>query len=47
MQDFSVEGAPPNVWGPIFRGWERNFTIVQSPKIWGNFQKYALKLIKI
>ena len=30
-----------------FRGSKRNFTIGQSPKIGGNFQKYVLKLIKI
>ena len=47
MQDFSVEGGPQHVWGGSdFSRVERNFTIGQSPKIWGNFQKYALKLIK-
>ena len=30
-----------------FRGSEWNFTIGQTPKIWGKFSKYALKLMKI
>ena len=47
MQDFSVDGVPPNVWGSDFSRVERNFTIGQIPKIWGDFSKFALKLIKI
>ena len=43
---FSVEDGPINVWGPDFRGSEQNFTIGQSPKIYCNFKKYALKLLK-
>ena len=39
MQEFSVEGGPTNVWGPIFRGGTK-FTIGQIPKIWGNFFKF-------
>ena len=36
-----------NVWGSDFRGSDRKFSFWKSPKIWGNFQKYAFKLIKI
>ena len=39
MQDFSVEGVRPMFAGSDFLGSERNFTIGQSPKIWGIFQK--------
>ena len=46
MLDFSVEGGPPNGWGLDFGGSNRKFTIGQSPKIWGNFSKICLKLIK-
>ena len=46
MQDFLVEGGPENVWGSDCSRVERNFTVGQSPKIWGNFSKYALKLKK-
>ena len=47
MQDFSVEGVRQMFGGSDFRGSEREFTIGQILKIWGNFSKYALKLIKI
>ena len=46
MQNFSVEGGPPNVWGSAFRGSRQNFTITQGPEIWGNFPKLALKVFK-
>ena len=47
MQDFSVEGGPENVWGGSdFSRVERNFTIGQSPKIWGNFSKICIKIHK-
>ena len=47
MQDFSVEAGPPNVWGGSdFSRVERNFTIGQSPKIWGKFPKICTKIIK-
>ena len=47
MQDFSVEGGPQNVWGGSdFSRVERNFTIGQSPKIWGNFSKICIKINK-
>ena len=32
---------------PIFRGSGRNFTIGQSPTIWGNFAKISSKIKKI
>ena len=44
---FGWGGSAKWLGHPIFSRVERNFTIGQSPKIWGNFQKYALKLIKI
>ena len=47
MHDFSVDSAPPNVWAQRFGGSHSNMIIVNSPKIWGNFQKYPVKLIKI
>ena len=48
MQDFSVEGGVRQMFGGFdFLRMEQNFTIGQSPKIWGNFLKYSLKLIKI
>ena len=48
MQDFSVEGGPPNVWGgPIFRGWNEILLLGKALKFWVIFQKFALKLIKI
>ena len=47
MQDFSVEGGPPNVWGSDFSRVGTKFFIGQIHKIWGNFQKYALKSIKV
>ena len=31
-------------WGSDFRRLERNFTIGQSPKIWGNFSKICIKI---
>ena len=46
MQDFSVEGGPQNVWGSDFSRVERNFTIGQSPKIWGNLSKICIKINK-
>ena len=46
MQDFSVEGVHKMFGGSDFSRVERNFTIGQSPRLWGNFSKYALKLIK-
>ena len=48
MQDFSIEGCPPNVWrGPIFGGRNENFFMGKSLKFGVIFQKYALKLIKL
>ena len=46
MQDFSVKGGPENVGGSDFSRVERNFTIGQSPKIWGNFSKICIKINK-
>ena len=47
MQDFWVEGGPQNVWGESdFSRVERNFTIGQSPKIWGNFSKIYIEINK-
>ena len=47
MQDFSIDGGPQNVLvGSDISRVEGNFPVGQSPKIWGIFQKYALKLIK-
>ena len=47
MQDFLVEGGPPNVGGGSNLSMvERNFTIGQSPKIWGNFSKIGIKINK-
>ena len=46
MQDFSVEEGPPNVGGSDFSRVEQNFTIVHSPKIWGNFSKICIKINK-
>ena len=46
MQDFSVEGGPQNVWGSDFSRVEGNFTIGQSPKIWGSFSKICIKCNK-
>ena len=47
MQDFSAEGGPQNVWGGSdFSRVERNFTIGQTPKIWGNFSKIGIKINK-
>ena len=47
MQDFSVDEGPQNVWGSDFLRVERNCTIGQSPKIWGNFSKIGIKINKI
>ena len=47
MQNFSVDGVPQNVWGVRLFECETEFTIGQSPKIWGNFSKIGIKLIKI
>ena len=47
MQEFSVEGGPQNVWGGSdFSRVLLNFTIGQSPKIWGNFSKICIKINK-
>ena len=46
MQDFSIEGGPQNVWGSDFSRVERNFTIGQSPKMWGIFPKICIKINK-
>ena len=46
MQDFSVEGVHQIFGGYDFRVQERNFTIGQSPKIWGNFSKMCSKINK-
>ena len=46
MLDFSVEGGPQNVWGSDFSRVELNFTIGQSPKIFGNFSKICIKINK-
>ena len=49
MLDFSVEGAPKNVFwgGPIFRGWNEILLLGKALKFGVIFQKFALKLIKI
>ena len=46
MQGCSFEGGPQKVWGSHFSMVERNFTIGQSPKIWGNFSKICIKIYK-
>ena len=47
MQDFSVEGVHKMfVGGSDFSRVERNITIGQSPKIWGNFSKIFIKINK-
>ena len=46
MQDFSVEGVQKMFGGSDFSRVERNFTIGQSPKIWGNFSKIRIKINK-
>ena len=38
--------SPLNFWGSVFRESERNFTIGQGPKIWGNFSKIWIKINK-
>ena len=47
MQDFSVEGGPENVWGPIFRGWNTILLLGKALKFGVIFRKLALKVIKI
>ena len=47
MQDFSVEDGPENVWGPIFEGRNEILLLGKALKFRVNFQKCALKLIKI
>ena len=44
---FGWGGSTKCLGGSDFSRLERNFTIGQSPKIWGNFSKYELELIKI
>ena len=47
MQDFSVEGVHQKFGGGSdFEGWEQNFTAGKSPKIYGNFSKICVKIIK-
>ena len=38
-EDFSVDGVYNMFVGSQFQGPEQNFTVGQSPKIWGNFFK--------
>ena len=48
MQDFSVEGSPPNVKGwSAFSRVEENLTIWHIPKICGNFSKICIKINKL
>ena len=44
---FGWGGSTKCLRGSDFSRVERHFTIGQSPKIWGRFEKMALKLIKI
>ena len=46
MQDFGVEGVRQMIEGSDFSRVERNFTIGQSPKIWGNFSNIRIKINK-
>ena len=46
MQDFSVEGGPPNVGSPIFEGRNEILLLGKALQVGVIFQKYALKLIK-
>ena len=46
MQDFSVEGVHEMFGVSDFSRVERNITIGQSPKIWGNFSKICIKINK-
>ena len=46
MQDFSVEGLRQMFGGSDFSRVERNFTIGQSAKTWGNFSKNCIKINK-
>ena len=48
MQDFSIEGGPPNVCGVrFFEGGTKFFSWVKALKFGVMFQKFAVKLIKI
>ena len=48
MQDFSVEGAPQNVWGGSDFSMVEKILLLGKVPIFGViFQEYALKLIKI
>ena len=42
MQDLSAEGVHKMFGGSDFSEVERNFTIGQSPKFWGNFSKIGI-----
>ena len=44
---FGWGGVRQTFGGQIFRGSERNITIGQSPKIWGNFSKLCNTINKI
>ena len=44
MQDFSVEGSRPNVWGSVFLSSGENFTIVRAR--FGNVSIVCIKIIK-
>ena len=46
MQEFSVEGSPPNVWGSIFLLPGQNVSIGQCPKIRGDFSKIHIEINK-
>ena len=46
MQEFSVERVQQMFGGTDFGGSERNFTIGQMPKIYGNFSKICIKINK-
>ena len=43
---FRLRGIHKMFWGSNFSRVERNFTIGQSPKIWGNFSKIGIKINK-
>ena len=46
MQDFQVEGAAKCLES-VFLGSGQNLTTGKALKLWGIFQKFALKLFKI
>ena len=46
MQDFSVDEVYQMFGESGFRGSDRNFTIGQSPQIWGNFSNICIKINK-